>query len=117
MPQASNASRKLITRAWQSLRPLLEQAAINQEEPWLAHYVGNMAEMDDYIAGSQDRFAMIIDQLSPHLTDNATLLDAGAGYGIQAAACKLHGWNAHASDLYNGLSLYSTLNIPYRRGT
>jgi len=105
----------LIQQAWRQLRPLLAQAVANNEQPWLLKYVGDMSAMDDYVAGSHDRFAMIIDRLRPCLSPSARVLDAGAGYGIQPAACKLAGWNAYASDLYDGLSLFNTLGIPYCR--
>ncbi|MDX8414541.1 MAG: class I SAM-dependent methyltransferase [Mariprofundales bacterium] len=109
-------SHLLVQQAWQQLRPLLADAADNHEQPWLEKYVGeSMSDMDDYVAGSHDRFAMIIDQLRPRLASSARVLDAGAGYGIQAAACKLAGWNACASDLYDGLSLFDRLEIPYSR--
>ncbi len=104
-----------VTQAWQQIRPLLETAAHNDPQSWLAKYVGSMAEMDDYVAGSSDRFAMILDQLKPYLAAGARVLDAGAGYGIQAAACNHHGWQAHASDLYEQLALYDALDIPYQR--
>ncbi|MDX8408586.1 MAG: methyltransferase domain-containing protein [Mariprofundales bacterium] len=115
MRLVTQSSRTTIEKSWQRIRPLLEAAANSDTQSWLAKYVGNMAEMDDYVAGSCDRFAMILDQFKPHLAAGARILDAGAGYGIQPAACNSLGWEAHASDLYEQLSLYDTLNIPYHR--
>jgi len=107
-------ARKSVADAWAGLRPLLADA-IAHDEAWVSQYMPSVADIDNYFDGSADRFALLLAAIARHCPPGARVLDAGAGYGMQPAAIKAAGFEAHASDIYESLPIYEPLGIHYRR--
>jgi hypothetical protein len=104
-------SQEITNHAWEKLRPLLTHEIKTSEEDWVQRYCPDADEVEIYFWGSRDRFAMLLQLLSNHLHNGASILDAGAGYGVQPAVLKTAGFEAFASDIYDGAQLYEPLGI------
>ncbi len=104
-----------VLRGWEDLRPLLGQLRDHSDDPWIAQYFPPSTEMDGYFYGSLDRFALLLCSLARHCPAGARVLDAGAGYAMQAAALKKAGFKVAAADVYEALPVYEQLAIPYQR--
>jgi len=108
-------AREITNTAWEKLRPFLAHETEESGEDWVQRYCPNVEEVDKYFWGSRDRFAMLLQLLSNNLHSGASILDAGAGYGIQPAVLKTAGFQTFASDIYEGNQLYEPLGIEYKR--
>lgn len=111
----SEQAKNHVMQGWQQLKPLLDSAREESDEPWMAQYYPKSAAMDDYFFGSVDRFSMLLQVLSKHCAEGARVLDAGAGYAMQTAALQQAGFQAYAADVYQDFSVYKELNIPYQK--
>ncbi len=107
-------SQEITNSAWEKLRPLLTHEIKTSEDDWVQRYCPDASEVETYFWGSRDRFAMLLQLLSNRLHSGASILDAGAGYGVQPAVLKTAGFEAFASDIYDGVQLYEPLGIKYK---
>lgn len=101
-------------KAWKKLEHGLEEAS-RLEDPWVKRYLPDVTGVHDYTFANLDRFCMLYDVLDKHLPSNACVLDAGAGYGIQAALFAEGGYRVFASDIYPPLPFFDLIDIDYRR--
>lgn len=114
-------ARRICVRAWEKLKTAL--AASEQErqtEAWHAHYRANdLSSVEDYILGSMERFALLLHLAARHTYlpggGSPRVLDAGAGYGMQAACFAEAGWEVFASDVYAASPPLNKLGIQYRQ--
>jgi SAM-dependent methyltransferase len=106
----------LVVSVWRQFKEgFVADSDVAASRSWEGADTASLEAMEEYFWGSAHRFAMLISVLSGHLSDGASVLDAGAGHGILAGGFKAAGFNSHASDLHDGLAIFSTLEIPYRR--
>ncbi len=104
-----------VSSAWKQLRPLfVRRVAEKERAAWEQYYVPGMPEVDEYVAGSFDRFAMLCGVLGKNLPAGARILDAGAGHGLLALSLKQMGFAAEASDIIEGFPLLAEAGLPYR---
>ncbi len=104
-----------VLEGWKQLKPLLDAVREQSNDPWLKQYYPPSAAMDDYFFGSVDRFAMLLHVLAQRCPAGGRILDAGAGYAMQTIALNKAGYETYAADVYQGLSIYPQLNIPYQQ--
>lgn len=106
----------LVASVWHRSRDgFVAEADVVASRSWEGADPASMQAMEEYFWGSARRFAMLISVLSGHLSDGASVLDAGAGHGVLAGGFKAAGFNSHASDLHDGLAIFSSMGIPYQR--
>lgn len=108
------STKDLAVSAWDHLLQGLEDAS-RLEDPWVKRYLPDTKVVNDYTLANMERFCMLYDVLDKRLQANASVLDAGAGYGIQAALFKEGGYMASASDIYPRLPIFDLIDIDYRR--
>lgn len=109
---------RICRGAWKDLRSAMQ--AGHAQEQWHERYqAGNLQGVDAYVQGSMERFALLLDlaeRFAPAPTGRPRrVLDAGAGYGVQAAAFARAGWQVSASDVYAQAPMLEQLGIEYRR--
>jgi len=74
-----NQAREYVMSGWNDLKPLLDAARDDSDDPWMKQYFPASVAMDDYFYGSVDRFALLLRVLAGHCPMHARVLDAGAG--------------------------------------
>ncbi|MDX8412329.1 MAG: class I SAM-dependent methyltransferase [Mariprofundaceae bacterium] len=106
----------LVASVWRKSREgFVAEADVAASRSWEGADQASLEAMEEYFWGSSHRFAMLISVLSGHLSGGASVLDAGAGHGILAGGLKAAGFDSRATDLHNGLAIFSSLQIPYQR--
>jgi len=107
---------QLVEATWEKIKPSFSQNISSQRShTWEKSDENSLAELDEYFWGSATRFALLVFKATQYLPAGARILDAGAGHGVLAAALKDAGFEACASDLHQGLSIFEQQGIPYQQ--
>ncbi|MDX8376717.1 MAG: methyltransferase domain-containing protein [Mariprofundales bacterium] len=106
----------VVDAAWNKLRPAVEsQIERAEREQWTQVYIPSIHELQEYIDGSRDRFALLSSLLDAVLPTGARILDAGCGHGMQVLALQGLGYSVEASDVHDGLPLFDDIAVSYQR--
>jgi SAM-dependent methyltransferase len=108
-------AQKIVETTWERIRPsFCQNTSSIRPHTWEKSDEASLVALEEYFWGSANRFALLISKAAQYLPAGAKVLDAGAGSGILAAALKTAGFEAHASDLHQGLAIFEQESIPYQ---